>query len=235
MAIKNFVPEIYYAAVSKEKTNGEEIELVSKVRFDKDCMRQALELCAKYNASEAIVISKKTKKETVNPGKLFSLSKLQNVLSKKHKMSMEKSLKIVQDLYERGFVTYPRTNSEYLATAEKGKIKTILEAVGKIGYPVKFKDGKTIVDDSKIESHSALTPTYKIPKKTDLSEEEFIVYSTIMRRFVAVFCSEDCVVEKTEININKIEVRDDNDLDMVTQGLYNKQDQNLRALGRRTL
>ena len=138
----------------------------------------------------------------MKPGKLYSLTKLQNVLGKKHKMSMEKSLKIVQDLYERGFVTYPRTNSEYMATAEKGKVKAILEAVGKIGYPVKFKDGKNIFDDSKIESHSALTPTYKIPKKTDLSEEEFIVYSTIMRRFVAIFCSEDCVVEKTEIVIN---------------------------------
>lgn len=43
------------------------------------------------------------------------------------------------------------------------------------------------------------------------------------------------VVEKTEIHIEKIEVRDDHDLDMVTQGLYNKQDQNLRALGRRSL
>ena len=43
------------------------------------------------------------------------------------------------------------------------------------------------------------------------------------------------VVEKTEIHIEKIEVRDDHDLDMVTQGLYNKQDQNLRALGRRNV
>jgi len=115
---------------------------------------------------------------------------------------MEQSLQIVQNLYERGLVTYPRTNSEYLATAEKGKIKTIIENVAKVGYPVKFKDGKTIFDDSKIESHSALTPTYKIPKKTDLTEEEALVYSTIIKRFVAVFCAEDCVAEKTEIKIN---------------------------------
>ncbi|MBQ6795626.1 MAG: topoisomerase C-terminal repeat-containing protein [Clostridia bacterium] len=202
MAIKNFVPDIYYAVVSKEVTNGEEIELVSHEQFKKNEFLKAQELCDKYNQSKAVVTAKKKKKDTMKPGKLYSLTKLQNVLGKKHKMSMEKSLKIVQDLYERGFVTYPRTNSEYLATAEKGKIKTILEAVGKIGYPVKFKDGKNIFDDSKIESHSALTPTFKIPKKTDLTEEEYIVYSTIMRRFVAVFCSEDCIVEKTEITIN---------------------------------
>ena len=202
MAIRNFVPEIYYAIVSKAVTNGEEIELTSKEKFDKDRVKEATALCEKYNAVEAVVISKKKKKDTLKPGKLFSLTKLQNVLGKKYKMSMEQSLKIVQELYEKGYVTYPRTNSEYLATAEKGKIKTILESVSKIGYPVKFKDGKTIFDDSKIESHSALTPTYKIPKKTDLTPDEFTVYSTIMRRFVAVFCSEECIVEKTEIKID---------------------------------
>jgi len=202
MAIKNFVPDIYYALVSKAFTNGEEIELQSKEQFSKNELENAQKLCDKYNASEAVVISKKKKKDTLKPGKLYSLTKLQNVLGKKYKMSMEQSLKIVQDLYERGFVTYPRTNSEYLATAEKGKIKTILESVSKIGYPVKFKDGKNIFDDSKIESHSALTPTYKIPKKTDLTSEEYTVYSTIMRRFVAVFCAEDCIVERTEIKID---------------------------------
>ena len=202
MAIRNFVPGVYYAIVSSAQTNGEVIELQSKEQFDKNEIKKAQALCDKYNASEAVVISKKTKKDTLKPGKLFSLTKLQNVLGKKYKMSMEKSLQIVQDLYERGLVTYPRTNSEYLATAEKGKIKTIIENVAKIGYPVKFKDGKTIFDDSKIESHSALTPTYKIPKKTDLTEEEALVYSTIIKRFVAVFCSEECVVERTEIRID---------------------------------
>ena len=202
MAIRNFVSEIYYGIVSKAVTNGEEIELTSKEKFDKNELSRAQALCAKYNGADAVVVSKKKKKDTLNPGKLYSLTKLQNVLGKKYKMSMEKSLKIVQELYEKGYVTYPRTNSEYLATAEKSKIKTILDSVSKIGYPVKFKDGKTIFDDSKIESHSALTPTYKIPQKTDLTEDEYIVYSTIMRRFVAVFCAEECVAEKTEIKIN---------------------------------
>jgi DNA topoisomerase-3 len=116
-------------------------------------------------------------------------------------MSMAESLEILQGLYEKGYVTYPRTNSEYLATAEKGKIKTILESVKGLGYPVCFKDDKKIFDDSKIESHSALTPTYKIPDKTKLSESEMKVYSSIMRRFVAVFCAEECIVEKTEITV----------------------------------
>lgn len=202
MAIRNFVPDIYLAAVSKEKTKGEEIELISKVRLEKDQRAEAEALCAKYNASEARVISKKTKKETVNPGKLFSLSKLQNVLSKKHKMSMTDSLAIVQKLYEEGYLTYPRTNSEYLATNEKDKVRRIIGVIKNLGYPVVFKDKKTIFDDSKIESHSAITPTFKIPKKERLTEKEMLVYQTVFRRFVSVFCAEECLAQKTEIVID---------------------------------
>ncbi len=202
MAIRNFVPDVYYAVVSKAETGGEEIELTSKQKFEKGELEKAKQLCGKYNNAEAIVTAKKKKKDKLGAGKLYSLTKLQNHLGKKYKMSMAESLEILQGLYEKGYVTYPRTNSEYLATAEKGKIKTIIASVKNLGYPVTFKDDKKIFDDSKIESHSALTPTYKIPDKTKLSENEMKVYSSIMRRFAAVFCENDCIVEKTEITVS---------------------------------
>ena len=202
MAIKNFVPEKYFGIFSKEETNGAEIELLSKEKFSKEKLAEAQALCAKYNNEKAVVTSVKRKKDTLKPGKLYSLTKLQNALGKKYKMSMEESLNTVQGLYEKGYVTYPRTNSEYLAVAEQDKVKKVIAAVGGIGYPVAFQFSKTIFDDSKIESHSALTPTTKIPKKEHLSEKEYAVYSTIMRRFVAVFCAEKCVAEKTEIKIS---------------------------------
>lgn len=201
MAIKNFVPETYYIIASKEATNGEIIELNGKEKFPKDMLNKAEELCDKYNASTAVVTNVKRKKDTLAPGKLYSLSKLQNVLGKKYKMSMKQSLDIIQKLYENGYLTYPRTNSEYLATTEQGKVKTILENCKKLGYPVEFKFSKKIFDDSKIESHSALTPTYKIPDASKLTPDEMKVYSTVFRRFVAVFCAEDCIVERSEITI----------------------------------
>lgn len=202
MSIKNFTPDIYYAVVSKAETGGEIVELTSKQKFDKKDKNKAEALCEKYNLCTATVKDKKKKREKINAGKLFSLSKLQNFLGKKYKMPMDESLDIVQKLYESGYVTYPRTNSEYLAEAEKDKVKSILQNIKKIGYPVTFKDGKQIFDDSKIESHSALTPTYKIPQKTALSENELKVYSAILRRFVAVFCAEECIAEKSEIVID---------------------------------
>ncbi len=201
MAIRNFVPGKYLAIVSNAETNGEKVELTSKQKFDEKERAKAEALCTAYNAAGAVVTAVKRKKDNLAPGKLFSLSKLQNLLGKKHKMSMSDSLDIIQGLYEKGYLTYPRTNSEYLATAEKDKMRKIIAQIGKIGYPVKFKDSPKIFDDSKIESHSALTPTYKIPGKGDISEKENLVYATVFRRFVAVFCAEPCVAERTEITI----------------------------------
>ncbi len=202
MAIRNFVPDVYYSIKSNEKTDGQEIELISKLKFGKNEIKKAEAACQAYNALKATVTSVKSKKDVINPGKLYSLSKLQNFLGKKYKMPMEQSLAIVQKLYESGYLTYPRTNSEYLATAEKDKIKQIISGVAGLGYDIEFKDKKTIFDDSKIESHSAITPTYKIPKKENLSEDEFKVYSAVMRRFAAVFAKEECIAQRTEITVS---------------------------------
>ncbi len=201
MAIRNFVPGKYLAIVSDAETGGERVELVSKQKFDEGKRAEAEALCAAYNAIGAEVKAVKKKTDTLAPGKLYSLSKLQNVLGKKYKMSMADSLAVIQGLYEKGYLTYPRTNSEYLATAEKDKIRRIIHSCAGLGYAVAFKDSPKIFDDSKIESHSALTPTYKIPKKGELSEVENKVYATVFRRFVAVFCAEPCRAERTEITI----------------------------------
>ncbi len=201
MEIRNFKPETYYVIRSAEKTNGESVELVSKLKFTKEELKKAADTAELYNSTGAYVADAHSKTDKIHPGKLYSLSTLQNVLGKKYKMSMADSLKIIQKLYEEGYLTYPRTNSEYLATAEKDKMRSIISNVAKLGYPVKFKDSKYIFDDSKIESHSALTPTYKIPTLDKLDEKEKQVYSTVFRRFVAVFCAEECIAEKSEIKI----------------------------------
>ncbi len=207
-AIEHFIPEIYYALISNKETNGEAVELTSSKKFDKNSLKKAEEYAALLNSQEAVVADKKQRKTTLKPSKLFSLSKLQNLLGKKYKMPMEESLKLTQELYEAGYITYPRTNSEYLATQEKGKIKKLLEQIASLGYEVAFRGDKGVFDDSKIESHSALTPTHRIPKKENLSEKQMLVYQTIFRRFAAVFCAEECVAEKTEMTIKVGEIEE---------------------------
>ena len=199
--IRNFVPKKYFSIRSASKTGGEVVELISKNRYDANQADEARAYCDKLNAETALVTDKSSKTDRMFPGKLFSLSTLQNLLGKKYKMSMNDSLATVQKLYEEGYLTYPRTNSEYLSKNECDKVRQILSGISKLGYPVAFRQSKAIFDDSKIESHSAITPTYKIPEKGKLSERENQVYATVFRRFVANFCSEECKVEKSEITV----------------------------------
>ena len=76
-SIKDFVPDVYYAVLSKEETGGEIVELLSKQKFDKKDKAKAKALCEKYNAATAVVKDVKKKKDKIAPGKLFSLTKLQ--------------------------------------------------------------------------------------------------------------------------------------------------------------
>ena len=97
MAIKNFVPEKYYSVSSNEKTNGEAVELLSKAKFAANDLEKANALCEKYNSSRAFVASKKVKKDTLAPGKLYSLTKLQNVLGKNIKCPWKRAFPSCRD------------------------------------------------------------------------------------------------------------------------------------------
>lgn len=137
-----------------------------------------------------------TKDVKKQPKKLFSLDKLQNKIGKELKLSANDSLKVIQGLYEKGYVTYPRTNTEYLAEEEKEKISKIIDAFN-IDGKFELKDTKKIFDSSKVESHSAITPTTKIP--TDLKGTYLEVYNIIKNRFLSNFLIEDCVLSETTV------------------------------------
>lgn len=200
MAIKNFKPETYYQVESNEETNGENIKLIIKEPTFKE-INGAKELARNLNNNKAIVTDLETKEVKKQPSKLFSLSTLQNLLSKKYKFTMRESLDVIQKLYEKGYVTYPRTNSEYLGEDEKNKAKQVIKALDNNNSFLEFKDKKTIFDSSKIESHSALIPTIKIPKDDELQGKEFEVYTTIKNRFISNFLIEETLIDRTIMKI----------------------------------
>ena len=200
MAIKNFKAEKYYQVESNEETNGEKIKLVVKDSIFKE-INEAKELAAKLNNNKAIVVNLETTEVKKQPSKLFSLSTLQNFLSKKYKYTLKESLDVIQNLYEKGFVTYPRTNSEFLAEGEKEKVKSLIKVLDVDGSFLEFKDKKSIFDNSKIESHSALTPTIKIPNDNELKDKEIEVYTTIKNRFISNFLIEETLIDRTIMTI----------------------------------
>ncbi len=200
MEIRNFVPVKYWKAESALEHHGGKVILSAAEEFSLEDKAGAEELCRTLNSSKAVVETVERKERERMAGKLFSLSKLQSFLGKKYKMPMKESLEIVQKLYEAGYVTYPRTNTEYLAENEKGKARDVLQILSRKGYHVLFKDGKGIFNDEKIESHSALCPTIKIPEK--LEGKEALVYRAVLNRYLAVFCSEKCIVCDTSVSIS---------------------------------
>lgn len=208
MEIRAFVPKKYFSITSKENTKDCEIVLTSEKKFNEDEKEAAKEYAKLLNEQVSVVKDIKREEKIIPPGKLYSLSTLQGTLGKKFKMTPKKSLEVIQGLYEKGFVTYPRTNTEYLATNEKGKFSKIVSNIKTLGYDIVFKDYKSIFDDSKIESHSAICPTFNIPKKINLSEDEYKVYQTIFKRFVAVFTNEPFKVDHTEITVGIGDIED---------------------------
>lgn len=203
LLIRNFVPEKYIGMASKAEIKDQVIELNSKKTFDWKDRTSAEQLCQQYNAADAVVSDIKTEQKTIDAGHLFSESTILGFLGDKYKFSPKKSLDLLQKLYDNQFITYPRTNTEYLATAEREKMNATIAKLQAQGYEVCPKDKKkSIYDDSKIESHSALTPTSKLVSKDQLSDDEWRVYSAIFNRFVAVFCSKPCLVNRTTLTID---------------------------------
>lgn len=192
-AIREFVPKTYYGI---EQKLSDSLKIVSKYKYDEEKREGADKHAAFYNQYPIVVesIEKKEKKEL--PNKLFSLSKLQGFCGKKYKYKPKETLEIVQKLYESGYVSYPRTNTEYLAEEEKGKVQQILKNYSE--YPVTFVDSKRIFNSDKIESHSALTPTFKRPNLESLNEKERNVYQAIEHRFLANFWSEPRLLQETK-------------------------------------
>ena len=204
--IKNFVPIKYFAVESKTTNEkGEEFTLTCKETYSLEDGQRAADIAMKYNAAGAVVTDISTKEKEVKAGHLFSMSDLQSFLCKKDKsLSPSDVLEAVQKLYEAAYVTYPRTSSNFLAQGESARVDGIIRAFHDAGITgiVNKPGDKRIYDDSKVESHSGLTPTDKIPDISSLGKAEALAYAAIRDRFFAAFCEEPCLYNETEMIIS---------------------------------
>jgi DNA topoisomerase III len=197
---KNFSTEKFFKIATTFEKDNEIIKAAIKdLRFKERLKAQ--EIYDRIKGNNAIVKNIDIKEVKKEPSKLFSLDKLQNKMGNEYKLSAIKTLAILQGLYEKGYVTYPRTNTEYLDPKEEKKFKSVVEMFAQNGYNVKFHNSKKIFDSSKIESHSALTPTKKIPNDGELSKAEQVLYDVIKNRFLANFYNETPIVEETTVYI----------------------------------
>ncbi len=149
---------------------------------------------------EAVVFSVSRKKEKKNPPLLYNLAELQNDCSKLFKISPDETLKVVQELYERKLVTYPRTDARVLSSAVAKEIHKniagLKQVPGVAALAEEILSGDTYkniaktryTNDKMITDHYAIIPTGQgLGASKGLSPLQLHVYEAIVRRFLAIF------------------------------------------------
>lgn len=190
--IENFQQSRYYKMnVVLQTEGGESIEALYMEKDSEKFEDKAYleEKAKQIQEKKAVIREKEVERKKEYPPYLFNLSALQGYITGKQKgWTSEKVLKTAQELYEKKLITYPRTASSVLDESLKEKAARVLEVVKK-GLPyeeeIRFSDSKRIFDSKKVESHSAIMPTYVEPK--NLTPDEKIVYEAVKMRFVAQF------------------------------------------------
>ncbi len=182
MAIFQVNEMVYEGIYTKEK---------NETRFDQRKDAEAIrDVCL---GEKAIVEKVETEKKSVPPPALHSLSTLQALANKRFKFSPKKTLEITQALYEKSFVTYPRTDSSHVSSEEAAAFPDILKKLASLPPYEKLAAettrsvllDKRYVDEKKVSDHYAIIPTEKVPSFHALSSDEQKIYDIIARSLIA--------------------------------------------------
>ena len=229
--IRNFVKTKYYKIVgefgnsessfkSEWKVNEKSRVFESNLLYNDNGFKKE-EDCKKFinylEGKKALVTDVKKSTQKENAPLLFNLAEIQNECTKNFKIKPDQTLEIIQELYEKKLVTYPRTDARVLSTAISKEIGKNLNGLYKnfkdeeiSSYITKMIEEKyktdltktKYVDDSKITDHYAIIPTGQglenYDKLDDLKKD---VYKLIVKRFIAVFYP-PAEYKKVSVNID---------------------------------
>jgi len=214
--IRDFVKTKYYKIsgefgetepfTAEWKTNEKSIEYNSHKLYNESGFKKkedAEEFIKLLEGKKAVVQEVKKSKQKENAPLLFNLAEIQNECTKRFKIKPDETLEIIQELYEKKLVTYPRTDARVLSTAVAKEISKNLNGLAKnfkdeeiqkyISKMVEEKYSTNLsktkyVNDSKITDHYAIIPTGQGFENYDkLQELQKNIYKTIVRRFLSIF------------------------------------------------
>ncbi len=176
---------------------------------DKEKSQKAVE----YVKGKDFHIKEYTQKEgKESPPRLFDLTSLQVEGNNRFAFSAEQTLKLVQGLYEKKLVTYPRVDTTFLSEDIHPKIPKILQGLNfysQLTAPLLDKPipkSKKVFNDNKVTDHHAIIPTGIPPSGINPDEQK--IYAVITKRFIAAFYP-DCIVSNTTVigNVEKVEFK----------------------------
>ncbi len=184
-------PYLYKENGFKEREKAEELRVI---------LQKESALTVPQDGMHAVLDKIEKKKEKKNPPLLYNLAELQNNCSRMFKISPDETLRVVQELYEKKLVTYPRTDARVLSTAVSKEITRNLK--GLLHYPVAQPFVQEILDkesykglsktryvnDKQITDHYAIIPTGQgLGNLNRLPSVSQKVYQAIVRRFLSIF------------------------------------------------
>jgi len=207
-AMNSFVPEDYYELEALFQSNAG--EFYKGILINKDAAegksfafkdRSILESISNSLSIDGVITDRKEEEKTKYAPSLFNMSDLQKECANKFGMIPEYTLKVAQSLYDHHYLSYPRTDSKHLTAGMVSEIPDVLESVKSIPELSAIIDSiladtkslnkvcksKKYFDDAKVSDHPALTPTNTKPDLSTLSSDEVKVYTTVVKRLVAIF------------------------------------------------
>ena len=226
--IRNFVKTPFYRVLGQMEAMGQSFEgewkavegskyFESPLLYKENGFKErktAEQLISEVSLNQpikAVVEKVEKKKETKQAPLLFNLAELQNVCSKMFKISPDETLKIVQELYEKKLVTYPRTDARVLSTAVSKEISKNLRGLCNYTYGKDYAQkimeegsyknlAKTkYVNDKQITDHYAIIPTGQgLNALSSVPPTGQKVYETIVRRFLSIFYP-PAIYQKTSV------------------------------------
>ncbi len=193
--IESFVSKPFWEIIATFEMDGHKYE--GKWEKDGESRLDQKEMAEKIAAfcqsKEAVIKDMKTERKEFQPPLLFNLSSLQATANKAFKYSPKKTLDILQKLYQKGIVSYPRSDSNYVTEGEAELFPDILEKLGQFEdykslMPVpnpSIIHNKRFVNEKKVSDHYAIIPTEQVTNPSRLSGEERNIYDLIVRRLIA--------------------------------------------------
>jgi DNA topoisomerase III len=193
--IRGFKPETYYELLGTFQTQaGAQYRgKWKKGKIDRFVEQEkAQQILDKIQGQNGVIIKNDQTVSKELPPLLFDLTALQGEANSRFGFSAKKTLDLAQKLYENQFLTYPRTNSRYLTADLKPEIARIFRSLPGDYATVRDKlmeqplnYSKRVFDNSKVESHTAIIPTYKTPKGLGVDEQK--VYDLVARSLLQAF------------------------------------------------
>ena len=216
LEIRNFVPKPFWEIKATFKTDKN--ETYEGTYFDADAIenpsrldkKELAEKIQKGLANSGKVTSLTKKKQVSNAPNLHSLQQLSNEANRAYGYTMAETLGIVQTLYEKKILSYPRTDSTFITT-ELAKdfpkmlkaskmvpgLDKVIDGIASSTINAKMKD-KKYVDDKKVSDHYAIVPTGVTASFGNLPQKEQNILTLVCKRLVAIFLDPQ-VKEKTEV------------------------------------